>query len=674
MKPSTASKHFCCTICQRGFTRIDHLKRHHLRHSGIKPYSCVFCDESFARCDNLRDHYTDCAKRGDRQIPETGQRGRRRHACQSCTSMKLRCDGSSPCSSCQKRGLECNNERKNQTKDRESVTSAGSTNDEDLMPPSDRGSIKFLLNGGTDSFTEQFLLPPRSDRTRGLEYHNQLGDAEQSGLPYHMKPESGYGDSDPSSLSFFQDTFIDFFNGPFGDQHKPPSDLFANGMAYPTIIPPDDPSYGFPGDPAYEPERPFATGMIQAILTRSWSVPLDHKAHEEISTALSFLLTTARIRRFVNLYFKYWQPSCAMLHEPTFDPDTVSLPLLTSVTFLGAMYSRDERETYAAKRLLDFAELFVFSSEMYAPENEIGIAYSGGRRPSYDAGDWTQFQNIQAGFIMCVVQYWSGGAMSRNRVMEHRFSEVVRVVRRIGLPKCRHQLDERIDELLWIQQECRIRTMNIICLLDCAFSFYQNFPCRLAHIEMECDFPSTEPIFASAHPFAEPNFQLVQEQTISETFQALFEEYDTQETQSSTPIPEILTRVTVFDMFILVHLLYDFINTHMTLQVPLLRITEAAQSKQPHTKARPTGAPEDATLASIRTALSRWRDQWLTLRQTVSSNEWIAMGFYKNGYNFWLVAHLLITRKESVDVVMRMEVNCEDKLQKLCVLLQDEAD
>ena len=28
---STSNKHFCCTICQRGFTRIDHLKRHHLR-------------------------------------------------------------------------------------------------------------------------------------------------------------------------------------------------------------------------------------------------------------------------------------------------------------------------------------------------------------------------------------------------------------------------------------------------------------------------------------------------------------------------------------------------------------------------------------------------------------------------------------------------------------------
>lgn len=28
---SSAEKHFRCTVCQRGFTRIDHLKRHQLR-------------------------------------------------------------------------------------------------------------------------------------------------------------------------------------------------------------------------------------------------------------------------------------------------------------------------------------------------------------------------------------------------------------------------------------------------------------------------------------------------------------------------------------------------------------------------------------------------------------------------------------------------------------------
>lgn len=35
MKP--AEKHFRCTICQRGFTRIDHLKRHHLRRMFAPP-------------------------------------------------------------------------------------------------------------------------------------------------------------------------------------------------------------------------------------------------------------------------------------------------------------------------------------------------------------------------------------------------------------------------------------------------------------------------------------------------------------------------------------------------------------------------------------------------------------------------------------------------------------
>lgn len=82
--------------------------------------------------------------------------------------------------------------------------------------------------------------------------------------------------------------------------------------------------------------------------------------------------------------------------------------------------------------------------------------------------------------------------------------------------------------------------------------------------------------------------------------------------------------------------------------------------------------PEDSLLSSIRTALTRWRDHWTALRNQVSRDEWASMGFYKNGYNFWLVSQLLITKKDAVDVIMQMEVHCEDKLEKLKVLLQDE--
>lgn len=84
--------------------------------------------------------------------------------------------------------------------------------------------------------------------------------------------------------------------------------------------------------------------------------------------------------------------------------------------------------------------------------------------------------------------------------------------------------------------------------------------------------------------------------------------------------------------------------------------------------------PEDSLMGSIRMALARWRDHWIARRDQVSNDEWASMGFYKNGYNFWLVSQLLITKKDAVDVIMQMEVNCEDKLEKLKVLLLDEQD
>ncbi|CAG8057096.1 unnamed protein product [Penicillium nalgiovense] len=691
MKPT--DKPFCCNVCQRAFTRIDHLKRHHLRHSGQKPYSCIFCNGSFARCDNLRVHYTDCARRGDREIPETGQRGRRRHACQSCTSMKLRCDGQSPCGSCQKRNLTCNNERtagqshlgiEEGTKILESTGLQWKTytNRTEISvkpeipseePSSDRGSIKFLLNGGTDSFTENFRLPPRSDRTRSLDYHNTIGFEELhgTGVPYNINAAraeygSGFIDSEPVAPQFFQDTFLDFFHGPFGDGNRPTGNPYHTGeLSYQSAIPPGQHPTALPRDPPiFEPERPFAMTLIHLILTQAWHVPLNPTAQEELSTNLNFLLTTARIRKYITLYFRYWQPNCPMLHI-SFDPETVPLPLLAAVVFMGAMYSSDEREVYVAKRVLDFAELFIFANDVFSAESEIGATFSGSRSFDEETMDWGWFQNFQAGVIITIAQYWAGNRLSRNRAMENRFGEVVKVARRFGLVKSRHHPDDQVSEHLWIQKECRIRTISMILLLDCAFFFFQNYPCRLSHTEMECDLPCDESLFVSEHPFVEPNFRFQREFRLSEAFRNLFEE-----APESSPMD-----LTALDMFILIHILFSFINTHMTLLgsfIPTGRFKNPRNSAVIGTK--DSTVPEDSILIAIRIALSRWRGCWIALRSRVTSDEWASLGFFKKSYNFWLVSQLLITRKDAVDVVMQMEVHCEDKLEKLKVLLLDDQE
>jgi hypothetical protein len=427
------------------------------------------------------------------------------------------------------------------------------------QPPSDRGSIKFLLNGGTDSFTENFRLPPRSDRARSLNYHNQLS-LEEAQSSNRSEFGAGFVNSDPATPQFFQDTFLDFFNGPFGDGQKPMDDPYNTGdLTYQTVMPQGQTTnLALPADQSvFEPERPFARALIQSILARAWQVPLDPKAQQEISANLNFILTTGRIRQFISLYFKCWQPSCAMLHVPSFDPETVPLPLLAAVAFMGAMYSSDQRETCVAKRVLDFAELFVFSSDVFSAESEVSIVFSGGRCYKDETTDWVKFQNCQAGFIILLAQYWAGSRVSRNRAMENRFSEVVKVARRMELVKARHLPDDQGHEHLWIQKECRVRwvyfhcqstlltvarTASIISLLDCAFFFYQNYPCRLTQSEMECDLPSDESVFFSEHPFAEPKFCFSRELTITAAFENLLEETELK------PMD-----LTALDMFILIH-------------------------------------------------------------------------------------------------------------------------
>lgn len=234
---------------------------------------------------------------------------------------------------------------------------------------------------------------------------------------------------DPATMSFFHDNFVNFFSGPFGDSHKPLENPYTSGISYQPVIPGQDQNMAFPEQVPLEPERPFAAGLMHSIAARVLSVPLDTKGQQEVSANLNFLLTTGRIRKFVSLYFKYWHPSCPIIHIPSFDPESIPLPLLAAIVFMGAMYSTDDMEVYSAKRVLDFAELFIFSSDTFACESEISATFCGNREPDDPLSDWVQFQNFQAGFLIVVVQYWAGSRASRNRAMENRFSEVIQVSR-----------------------------------------------------------------------------------------------------------------------------------------------------------------------------------------------------------------------------------------------------
>ncbi|OAK99817.1 transcription factor Bmr1 [Phaeosphaeriaceae sp. SRC1lsM3a] len=102
-----------CTYCGQSFTRDEHLERHILTHTNVKPFKCFTCHMSFARRDLLQRHYTVHGRNQNNEegLPPQGiipkSAGRTPIACSNCAKTKTKCDKKFPCSRCAQRNLKC---------------------------------------------------------------------------------------------------------------------------------------------------------------------------------------------------------------------------------------------------------------------------------------------------------------------------------------------------------------------------------------------------------------------------------------------------------------------------------------------------------------------------------------------------------------------------------------
>ncbi|XP_076826170.1 uncharacterized protein LOC143473178 [Clavelina lepadiformis] len=49
-------KHFCCTVCEKSFTKRSNMERHLNTHTGIRLYQCEVCCKSFSLNNTLKNH------------------------------------------------------------------------------------------------------------------------------------------------------------------------------------------------------------------------------------------------------------------------------------------------------------------------------------------------------------------------------------------------------------------------------------------------------------------------------------------------------------------------------------------------------------------------------------------------------------------------------------------
>ncbi|RDW92378.1 hypothetical protein BP5796_01772 [Coleophoma crateriformis] len=548
-----------------------------------------------------------------------------------CTSVKLGCDGHNPCKTCKDKGLDCKYSRLEKLPSKEQLKPADSQS-------SDIGSIKFLLNHGTASFIECFSFPPSNERTSSSQAENpepsyMVNFQEGDNYSFMLDPL----ENESIDMSVFDDeNLIKFLSSPFNQTHQS-DDIYASIFLDQSFDPAID---------AVEWEAPSAasTAMIQSVISKAYALQINAEELDTISRQSNFLFAPSRLQRLKNQYFETWHRNCPILHQASFDLDTAPTPLLLSITLIGALYSQVDQEASAARTLLDIAEMHVYSIEDLTEEFEVRqtMRVSG----SESVLSPLALPHLQAAYLMICAQFWGGNKAARKRAVELRFAVVVKIARKMGLNKARHSYNVDVDE----------RLFNIMTSLDCAFSFFSNFPCRLTLSELQCDLVCDQTTFASSHPFSEPGSRLSRRLTLIEAFQALFgRKSSLQKTEADQ------VELNVMDLFILIHLLYVYT------QVQIMLFASSPVPKPPPDDAKPF----DTSLAHIKTALLRWRNMWTHLRNRTPVRIWNTLGFFNNAYNYWLVTQLLINNKSSASVLMGMEVNCEDALARLRALLRE---
>jgi hypothetical protein len=449
-------------------------------------------------------------------------------------------------------------------------------------PVGDRVSIQALLNGGTDTFTETFNLPPSDDRKAGLEFHRLNEEQEDENDSTHIKSE----DESPQFVDYSamfdlpvgaDDQYLDFWNGPFGLVPSPTYGDLQLDLYDPAIVSPEvgvgsTPSTATQPAQSTSDQAQYVSALNMAIYNKLWCLALDEKARQELTACLNFLLTGEKIRKFISLYFRNWHLNCPIVHKPSFDPAKVPVSLVISLVFIGAMYSKDQTERFAAKKLVDVAELVVFDSEIFSFEMEVARTIQGepaDAATAHSEGDreWEVFQELQAGYLMVIAQYWGGSRGSKRRAMQSRLGDVINVARSMQLHRARHLPSDRISEVLWLQKETKIRTISVIALLDCAMRMYSNYPCRITLAELDNDLPCKEAIFSSRHPFMQDESVFAPRLTTSQAFALLFDGKSKLANSATASVHSLQENgseadpqsedancdLTIFDLFILIH-------------------------------------------------------------------------------------------------------------------------
>ncbi|KAG4431543.1 hypothetical protein IFR05_012978 [Cadophora sp. M221] len=404
------AKPYRCSFCPKTFTRTEHLKRHHMLHTGEKNFQCRLfsrvTSSSYRHSDVLVRHLKGCNQTAlhlnDKPAKPPTKRPRVKRACDRCAQVKSKCDYQMPCSRCCGKQLPCQYTRETDPQLRliysvENEVSQSPDDDAETTnapPPSgigqevaSDGSLPEEIIGDNTRGSAATILPLSNSQPPPLDAFNMVDELDLSlawnewsnigpngNLSYPPPPVGQWGEMDsidPSMSNFDMDasswrsSMVPRLGFWYGSSLSSPSPVCTAGeMKIP--VRGGDGDSGLLTLGSTKATHSFSLVQIDPLEAQSASLrellkgPGPSIPEEVISSSV----TRANLFIALRLYGEHFQPNHPILHAPTFDLANTPPLLLLAMFCIGSCYSRD---IVPNKDIFKFA-MHVFTSIEHQPQ------------------------------------------------------------------------------------------------------------------------------------------------------------------------------------------------------------------------------------------------------------------------------------------------------------------
>lgn len=457
-----------CHTCQLPLAQSTLSRPHH---------QCPFCRRSFGRVDGLRRHTKTCPTRGDRPLPPDVKRGRKVHACDTCSRIKVSCDSKTPCARCASRDLSCTYGRIcADSSHRLKVVPSG-------KPPSiDNNSLQL-------SFLLAYTDPSVGTGDGVILVREPEHDPGQTAAWESADNHCTISDTIDPSLLFLGFTYPSF--GMDLDCCSIDSDHIPNAA--------DSTDLGIS-----EEELRARVGQLEVdIRLVATAEPYVQNICETGSWAEFFVISS--FQESIKAFFQREQLLATIIHKPTFCPEQVDTTLLLAIAISGYTYlhCRQGGTNFSpfVLALRELGEKYIFRRVEQLLGSTVPLVVSP-----------QPLEVCQAAYIIETLQFCVKDAKTRQRTITRCHPMLVDLLRSINIVGSRHSLPgSEVDWHTFVCTESCIRLLHWVFINDAWFTLFSNRPPAMTFSDMSGHLPCDDRLWKADSPASFDSFKLQQE-------------------------------------------------------------------------------------------------------------------------------------------------------------------